>query len=331
MADQVVNAGISLTAPFWFFEDQLVRCYVPLDPSEYGQCENKVCEVFRRVIVHSYGVPLIICAVPVALIGHVLMELGRCLGASEIQHLVGTLPEKAVEAPKILHLNTCMFPGSLSLHFGGMSPASSRVEALVEWIVDQDADIVMLSEVCDLIAGKLEEALSKYYAHFYSKIGVKPFGMGASLFVASRIPPKRMEFTEFAVRAEGIQKHMKRGFVKIELADMVLFFTHLHPDDAKEDEEMREAQFKEIKQAIEVVPGGKTVFLVGDLNTDYRQNNFLERHELTWISPVEGEDVEEGEFKDYILSGSGKVDDFVVSYLGTKGLSDHPGVLVAPC
>ncbi len=331
MEDSVVNIGITLTAPFWYFEGEIVRCWVPLDPSEYGQCELKVCEVFRRVITHIYGGVLILVSLPVAVLGHGLMELGMYLGASDIQSSSGLQSERVNNKPKILHLNTCMFPGSLPIHFGGMSPASFRIPELVGWILQQDADIVMLGEVGDLAAGKIEKRLKNYYTHFYTKIGMKPFGMGASLFIASRLPCDQIDFTEYSVRADGSQKFMKRGFVTMDLGEMVLFYTHLHPGGGDKDDQMREAQLTEIRGAMDQVSNEKKVMLAGDLNIDYRKSDFLVRHNFTWIGDKREGESRLGELSDYILSGSGKVDAFAVSYIELNGLSDHPGVLVAPC
>lgn len=340
----VKELGSDMTAPFWAMEEVVGRLFLPFHPGEYGQCENRVLEIFHRIFQAAYSVPLAFLALPFAIAGHLMLFTGEIFGAQNVRYTKGLGPENRAEAAKILHLNACMMQGSLPLRFGGVMPALHRIEDLKNLITEQDPDIVLLCEIGDVVAPKIAGALNEDYASFYSKMGSAAFGMSSGLFVASKIPFLQSSFTPFNTLGSGAQSFFHRGFFQIELEDKVILYTHLQPGHEESDREVQQAQFAQLNEAMDAIE--KPIMLIGDLNVDiHRDYNFIAENRYKWIDPANRDVTESctdnlenklqndpletrGWLFDYALT---KEIDGTVNYIDTYNsetpLSDHKAIL----
>lgn len=195
IGNALVNLGISCTTPFWKAQEILDRCYLPLLPGEYGQQEQCIAEIAYRIFSHIYAIPLGIASFPAAVLGHITVCIGNHLKKENYQYVsIRENPEGSVQ--KVFHLNACMLPGSLPMKFGGVLPASDRVEKLCNLILQEQSDLVLLSEINAAAADNIKEKLETDYSHFCLKIGMLPFGFESGLFIASKTPFAR-EFIPF--------------------------------------------------------------------------------------------------------------------------------------
>ena len=171
-----------------------------------------------------------------------------------------------------------MLPGGLPSSFGSMSPAKERVDDLAKFIKSQGAQIIAFAEVSRTISPTLVNQLKDEYKLFFTDIGLKPFGMEAGLFIASKVPIKEASFNIFKVRDEGGQKMYRRGYFTFETNDHYFIYTHLSPNS----EQVRTAQLKEIQNVIEGLKN-KSVILFGDLNVEKKTPDTLDYQALTQL------------------------------------------------
>jgi endonuclease/exonuclease/phosphatase family metal-dependent hydrolase len=169
------------------------------------------------------------------------------------------------EPRKFLTLNACMFPGALPTFFGGMTPASNRIDAVCKLIKDQKPDVVCLQEVSVGPARQLMENLKDQYAYFYYNIGPHPFGMESALFWASKTQPAEDPvFVPFNI--PHMQRGFRRGFFVVKFADRHVITTHLDPHSGPIKAEVRTQQIKAILAHTNSFK--KPFVLLGDLNID---------------------------------------------------------------
>ncbi len=212
-----------------------------------------------------------------AVLGNCLTAIANMLKSKQFNYLYTGAPA-AQQVKKILHANVCMLPGGLPSSFGSMSPAKERVDNLVQFIKSQNAEIIAFSEVSRTISSLLFNRLKDEYKLFFTDIGLKPFGMEAGLFIASKVPVKEASFNIFKASDKGGQKMYKRGYFTFETKDHYFIYTHLSPNS----KQVRTDQLKEIQNVIESLKN-KSVILFGDLNVEKKTPDTSDYQALTQL------------------------------------------------
>ncbi len=262
------NFGIYLTSPFWHCEEKLGRCYLPLLPGKYSQKERAVEEIFWRVVNHCIYIPLGICSISSAILGQGLVYLGGFWKQHSYQ--VSIYPSQHAAncvISKIMHLNACMFPGSLPLHFGGMRPAKERLGQLHDLIVERQPELLLLSEIQALSSDALLDILGRAFQCSYSHIGMKFFGFESCLFIASKVP--MVTYPRFKPFLAQGSRFFRRGYVHMQFTNVDLFFTHIQVAEKSNEQEIAMQQLEEISRKMHEISSTKNVLLIGDLNIDY--------------------------------------------------------------
>lgn len=270
------DISYSCMRPYWFASEQIFRCYLPLIPNEYGQSKDMGYEIFKRVIIHFWAIPLMLVSLPLLYFGNTCFLIARLFSTTDYQFLYYPNKEAKVNKLKVLHLNTCMLQGQLPFLFGGITPASWRINQLITFIERHNPDVVLLSEVNGCVAKQLCTKLSRQYGFFFFRPGVNynahfsinPFGHDAQLYVATKVKPTAPpQFHPFHQQGHGKHSLIKRGYFKIDFEQFSLYFTHLHPDKTYLDKGIRHAQMLEIEETMS--NDYRKSIMVGDLNIDY--------------------------------------------------------------
>lgn len=220
------------------------------------------------------------------------MEIDRLINLCEqreripYRYLKGQSSEKVAQSGSeftVLNLNTCFVPSRYPYLFGGvLLPWQERVAALADKILSVDADVVCLQEVhAEDASQALFELLKDRYSHFYTAIGprvlgfsLESLGLPSGLFVASKYPIERPQFTLFSL--SGVQ--MNYGFFDFLISNGKdpmghIYTTHMQSLKYHQFEEIRAAQLGQILKKMEVdaksddrkVP----FFLCGDFNIPF--------------------------------------------------------------
>ncbi len=201
--------------------------------------------------------------------GQLLLGFSHRLQSKEYTYWRGEGEENLIapEQTKVMHLNACMFPGSLPYQFGKMSPASERMGLLIQKVQNKSPDILFLCEFSPVFSGKLYKELKGEYKHFFVNIGSCALGMDASMAVLSKVPIlNRPKFIPTRIEAEGDQKWMYRGYFVFETKGCNYLYAHLHPPGAEGTKEIRKNQLDEIRELTKA--GTRPWVIVGDLNID---------------------------------------------------------------
>jgi exonuclease III len=135
----------------------------------------------------------------------------------------------------ILTLNACMMDGDLPTLYGGMTPASERVDRLARFILREDPDIFLGQEIMSGAGQKLYEQLKNQYSHFWIGIGKIPGKEESGLFVASKRPFQRKpQFVPFLDQNQVDKKYfpnqtrfIERGFFLLDMGSFFVVTTHL--------------------------------------------------------------------------------------------------------
>lgn len=168
------------------------------------------------------------------------------------------------ENRSILSLNTCMLFGCLPSFFGGVEPASKRIDSLKNLILEKKADVVFLQEVSRDASSMLIEKLKGEYTHFICSVSPQPFLlMDASLFIALKEKPISLKHVPLPTTST-----MRRSCMIVELEDGYYLTTHLEAGSSIEDAIARKRQIEVINQEIEILQkaSDKPIFLLGDFN-----------------------------------------------------------------
>ncbi len=368
LVDWVSNTSFVLMRSYWLAQENLSRCYLPLIEGEYGQKDDLFHEILWRICTHLWALPLLMVSLPLLIIGNALFLTVRIFSPLDFQTYenLDAPYHPPSETITFFHLNACMMQGQLPVLFGGMTPATWRVENLTQKIKELDSDVVVLCEVNGCVASTLLDQLKDRYRHFYYRPGANyhfkmsfnPFGHDSNLFIASKITPaKPPKFVPFLQQGYGKQLLIKRGYFQLDLGPIVLFFTHLHPLYLHIDQTIRKAQLHEAESAM--LLEYKPTLLIGDLNIDYLHNSqeFEETVSSLGLKPVgvvpskdkktytkafdlqrQGKPiVDPYEFDDYVLSthelsAKGEIipmnTEPPLKGYSARSLSDHDGIYV---
>ncbi|MDX8431322.1 MAG: endonuclease/exonuclease/phosphatase family protein [Candidatus Algichlamydia australiensis] len=211
----------------------------------------------------------------------------------------------------VLTFNTCALPSVLPKWFGGMPPVNERKEEVVDFIHQQDADLVCLQEVWDPYFRKfLVEELKEEYPHIFTKIGPSCWGMDSGLFIASKYPVIETLYIPYDNNGSIPDRVIHRGVFTFKIGGHKIGVTHLQPGSTKR--EIRRSQVAQIPEDCEI--------LIGDLNTQDEEelSEFFSNYINSYQGPATHPD--DQKMQDYILI-QGKQLSQIESY--ETGCSDH--------
>lgn len=176
--------------------------------------------------------------------------------------------------------NVCCVGAGYAISDGGVIPWSSRIEEIIDRIVEKDADVNCLYETFDsqsafYLCEKLKE---RGYAHFYFNIGPKAIGVTSGIFVASKYNIKNPEFSLFPQDTlVGRTKNAAKGVFAFDLESQGeefarIYSTHLQHSEEPEFPTIEEIQAR--KRQMEIIVNKvdavreRCVVITGDLNLD---------------------------------------------------------------
>ena len=260
-SDKIHTIANYCIKPFWFVEEKLHSCILPLHSGEYGQTQSKVQEVFGRIVRGFLLIAPMLSSLPCAFLGMGLTGIGNIIQSREYRYVAGGYQGEFSSQPKAFYLNSSMFPGALPCEYGGVSPASMRFDRLVSTVRENNPDFVFLCELNRGLGMSMVDALRDRYNHFAIDVGLNAKGLEACFFIAYRgelvSPPVFIPFTE-------TRKGMHSGFFMVETPDTYFVCTHLKPQSG--DDLTQSAQLNQILHQVETEWTEKRVVFMGDFN-----------------------------------------------------------------
>ena len=189
-----------------------------------------------------------------------LFLLARQCSSTNLRYSKGNHREVAPHQIEAFHLNACSLPGSMPLHFGGLSINNSRIDKQIELF--KNKGMVFLSEVSPQTSRYIMGKTKNHFAHFFFDMGLKSFCLDSGLFFATKYQIEEPVFVPFRNLGKCFHNTFKRGFLVVRCKKCTFYFTHLHPKSKRE----RLYQLLQIKLHMAREIG--EVYLIGDLNID---------------------------------------------------------------
>lgn len=265
IGEALSDFGFQLIKPMHYSTEQILRCFTPIHPGEFGNHDSKFVEIIIRVSV------FVLCSLlsPLTLalwsIGGLLDFAGNCLKSTPYTYLQGIGQEKinAHSPYRFFTLNACLFWGGLPIPFGGVVPARGRIQQIADLIRVEDADFVILQEVSYGPALALWEQIKDKYAHGFTRVAPNPWTMMETcLFVASKYPIiGQPQFLPLPTNTS-----FKRGLFYFETKDCWVCTTHLESGDGEASIKTRVEQMDLIVAKLNELKKEKPFVLLGDLN-----------------------------------------------------------------
>lgn len=132
----------------------------------------------------------------------------------------------------------------------GFTKAPERKESWIEWMKDQQPDIVSLQELNEYTHEKLAED-ARMYGHTYSVL-LKEEGFPTG--ITSRFPIEDVQ---------RVTEGFHHGMIRVRIEGIYLYVVHLHPSNW----ETRRGEINRIIEDIATLPADSKVLLAGDFNT----------------------------------------------------------------
>ncbi len=180
----------------------------------------------------------------------------------------------------MLSWNICCVAGGYAITDGGVSPWADRIDAVVDKIIETNADINCLYETFDTTAAyTICNRLKEHgYGYVYYNIGPRTFGVSSGILIASKFEIRQPEFTPFPVETlVGRTKNATKGVLAFDVCSEGESFARIHATHLQHseipqfptDEERfaREAQMRIISAKVDTIKD-RCVIVTGDLNLD---------------------------------------------------------------
>ena len=247
---------------------------LPLDPGKFDNASTKTKEIAIRIfegivaiVLCTAGLPLLIA---MGALSKVFKAIGFALQKDNCTHIVtGTPPRSINGLPKIYTKNLCGIGGGMHYDHGGVNNSKSRLQALVQKIRNEDADVVVLQEVYDAkLLKALVKELSGEFCDIYTNMGQSTWGSVGGLMVLSKVAVHNFTNEDF----NNSTWQLKRGFATIEVKQRPedalpcarVIGTHLIHDSAEE----RMGQVAQIVDSLARRSLSLPTVLTGDLNIE---------------------------------------------------------------
>lgn len=255
------------------------RLVAPLDPNKFDNAHT-IKEIAIRTMIVLGLVSSFFFAASFIFMGAVVLGAGsklfRALGfyfqKDGFTHIQGSAPEKILvngEA-KVMTWNIRGHGGGLHYSEGGVIHWQSRIDRIVENILEEEADVIVLQEVFDVaLVEALFRKLEGSYCHFYTHLGSATWDHDSGRMVIARCAVHDFTNTDF-VECDN----KSRGFETLEIKMSPdaeapcarIIGTQLTP--GRNNGEVRMAQ---VAQIIDTLASEKLVMptlFVGSLNMD---------------------------------------------------------------
>jgi endonuclease/exonuclease/phosphatase family metal-dependent hydrolase len=251
---------------------QMIRFTNAFYPEE-GTLQKLALKVMYAVALVTWAITLVFSTLPALFfkaIGSYMLDASfiHARGAAPLQKL-----EKSQRVFTLLTWNVCCIPGHSPA--SGVFPASDRTRLIADKVIEQNADVVVLSEVFDnLTATAFSEKLASFgYAHFFSHMDKHKnlCGLPSGLFVASKFDVINPQFTPFKTHNQ-----IEKGVFAFDLMSEGSRFAHIctaHLSDSdvpssprEEEVSLRQQQMETILKELPEEP--ICTVLAGDLNLD---------------------------------------------------------------
>lgn len=185
----------------------------------------------------------------------------------------------------LLSWNICCVCAGYSISDGGVVPWEQRIDAIIDKILDTNADVNCLYETFDAksafyIAERLKQ---KGYNHIYFNIGPRAIGVSSGILIASKYKIAGVEFTPFPQDAlVGRTKNASKGIFAFDLESCGESFARIHSTHLQHSEESLfpteeevEARKKEMQIMMDKVCAvrDRCIVVTGDLNLDDDEYN----------------------------------------------------------
>lgn len=263
------------------------RLVAPLDPQKFENCSHIAAEIAMRTLI-GLGAGLgaflpfvaptpMICSVAVLAVGSKIMRaIGFAFQKGGYTYVRGIASEKALnphDQVKVMTWNICGIAGGLTLDHGGVIQWRSRLNAIIEKIKTQDADVLILQEVYDTaLAEAIIEQLQPYYTHFFMHLGPNILGSEGGCMLLSKCAVHKFTHTSF----ENNEWTLNRGFAVLELKttpqdllpSLRVIGTHLIHGDDPLDKKNRMEQVSQMVSHLEQESIALPTVLAGDLNIE---------------------------------------------------------------
>lgn len=230
-----------IASPFWWYTEKFIRITRPIQLGVNGQCSNYRAEIVTRAFYGAIGVPMALYVVPASIIELVPRTLAKIIAPKPFFYLEGNVKEKSWSGKQlnILTMNVCFVAGGFAeLFAGGIGNWQTRIDPLVENILNQDPDVICLQEVNDVNAGyALHEKLKNNYAHFYHNVGATVLSQNSGHFVASKYAINDPMFIPFNT-GEGLQAMVNKGLFNFTISrdsEVLANITAVHLSPSEED------------------------------------------------------------------------------------------------
>lgn len=264
-AEKLQYGANAMRGVMWNAQSRLMVTWGVLDCAAGSRWE-KAMSVIQLIGGLCIGLP-----------GQLLLGLSHRLQSREYTYWQGMGDVVSPEQERVMHLNTCMFPGSLPYHFGKQVPANERMDALATKVQEKHPELLFLCEFSPVFSQKLYECLKGEYEHFFANIGSCALGMDASMTLISKVPILNApRFIPTKISAEGDQKGMYRGYFIVETQTCKYLYAHLHAKDTERAKQIRKEQLDEIRSL--TVDSSKPWMILGDLNVDRNQPEYENLH-----------------------------------------------------
>lgn len=220
--------------------------------------------------------------------GIFLRTLGAALQRSPFIHLHGDSAEKSLPQDRsfsLLSWNICCVGAGYPITDGGVLPWSDRIDAIVDKILEKDADVNCLYETFDTkgafyLANRLR---AKGYTHIYFNMGPRALGVSSGILVASKYSIDNPEFTPFSQETlVGRTKFATKGVFSFDLFDRKFPFARIHATHLQHSAEPSFPTAEEIsarEKQMNIILGklpsltNRCTLVTGDLNLD--DNEYL--------------------------------------------------------
>lgn len=272
--------GSCLTEPFLKSDEYLKRCYtVEALNKDAGKCEQLTRKFFLIVGMFGWGALGLLTTLPGFFFGAIPTLLqNEPFIYSQYAVIPKSLPSERLIT--LLSWNVCCIGASLPITDAGVTPTSFREDAILENIIEVNADIACLCEVFDVITARYfkEKLAEAGYRYFFSHIGPKAIGLSSGLFIASRYSVQNPEFAVYN-SSTGWAGYSKKGVFSFDITEnnnralARIHATHLQhsecpaqPEDV--EVEARVHQLNELQRIANKVEAMFPQVITGDFNMD---------------------------------------------------------------
>ncbi len=247
---------------------------------------SKAANLARKILLGTAAAGFAFAALFTSVPGIALRALAASLQAVPFSSMNGKAEDKILPADRkftLLSWNVCCIGGGYSISDGGVLPWSFRLDAIIDKIIESDADVNCLNEVYDAeSAHRICERLKENgYTRFYFNIGPRALGVSSGILVASKYEIEKPEFTPFPKETLlGRTQFTEKGIFSFDVSSRSKPFARIvatHLQHSEEPEFPTEAEVAARRKQMAIVVEktnavrDRCILVAGDLNLDDKE------------------------------------------------------------